>query len=136
MLSKASSSKFYSTFFFFWFILLMFIILQPITSARKLAGGGPGSKIGMHPSPTNPAHSAIGGGGGGGPRSKTGVHPSPTNPAHSAIGGGGGSPTPITYRTLQKGQPVCNSRTLYGNCAPFKNAPRPCTIHSRCKSEP
>ncbi|GMP58738.1 hypothetical protein CsSME_00022300 [Camellia sinensis var. sinensis] len=63
MLSKASSSKFHRIFFFFWLIMLMFSILQPITSARKLAGGG--SKMRVHGSPTTPAHSAIGGGGGG-----------------------------------------------------------------------
>ncbi|CAL5338722.1 unnamed protein product [Camellia sinensis] len=124
MLSKASSSKFYRIFFFFWFIMLMFIILQPITSARKLAGNGPGSKMGVRPSPTTHAPSAVG------------VRPSPTTHAPSAIGVGGGGHSPrITYSALKK-TAVCN-KTLYGNCIAHSNAPpRPCTTYSRCKSTP
>ncbi|KAL7240533.1 hypothetical protein ACSBR2_006230 [Camellia fascicularis] len=61
MLSKASSSHFYS-FFFFWFIMLMFIILQPVTSARKLASNAP-SKIGVKRSPLPMAHSVTAGSG-------------------------------------------------------------------------
>ncbi|KAL7240529.1 hypothetical protein ACSBR2_006226 [Camellia fascicularis] len=116
MLSKASSSKFYSIFFFFWFIMLMFIILQPITSARKLAGDGPRSKIAVHPSRTPTAPSAIGGGGGGG------GHSSPT-PATTV--------PKLSYKALQRG-PVCvasRHNDCRGRYAPYGSRPRSSPPH-------